>query len=50
MQFWEDLSPGVKRYVVIGVVLLISLLAFRKCVTSSATESSSPAAHRGVVR
>jgi hypothetical protein len=40
----------VKRYIMIGAVLLIALLVFRKCVTSSATSSSAPAAQRGVVR
>jgi hypothetical protein len=37
MSFWEDLSPGVKRYAIIGALLLVSLLAFRSCVTSTST-------------
>jgi hypothetical protein len=37
MSFWEDLSPGVKRYAIIGALLLVSLLAFRTCVTSTST-------------
>jgi hypothetical protein len=48
MEFWEEMSPGVKRYIVIGAVLLIALLAFRKCVMSSGTSSTAPAAQRGV--
>jgi hypothetical protein len=31
MSFWEDLSPSVKRYVVIAVVALVSLIAVRSC-------------------
>ena len=37
MSFWEDLSPGVKRYAIIGALLLVSLIAFRSCVTSTST-------------
>ena len=40
MSFWEDLSPGVKRYAILGALLLIGLLAFRSCVVST---PSSPA-------
>jgi len=37
MSFWEDLSPAVKRYVIIGALALVGLLAFRTCVTSTPT-------------
>lgn len=31
MSFWEDMSPGVKRYLIIGVVLLAGLIVMRSC-------------------
>lgn len=50
MSFWEDLSPGVKRYATIGGLLLIGLLGFRYCVASSMTKSSGAQQHRGLAR
>ena len=46
MSFWEDMSPGVKRYAIIGAVLLVGLLAFRSCVTSTPSQAELP--KRGV--
>ena len=34
MSFWEDLSPSVKRYIIIGAVGLVALLGIRSCVSS----------------
>jgi hypothetical protein len=31
MPFWDDLSPGVKRYAIVAAVLLAALFAFRHC-------------------
>jgi hypothetical protein len=31
MSFWDDLSPSVKRYIVIGAVVLVGLIAMRSC-------------------
>lgn len=42
MSFWEDLSPGVKRYLIIGGLLLVGLLAFRSCVTSTPSAAELP--------
>jgi hypothetical protein len=49
MEFWEEMSPGVKRYLVIGAVLLVGLLTFRHCITAPASGGSGPAPKRGVV-
>jgi hypothetical protein len=32
MSFWEDLNPSVKRYAIIGAVLVLGLIAFRSCL------------------
>jgi len=48
MSFWEDLSPGVKRYAIVAVVLLIALIGYRAC-SSSGTESKT-LPPRGIVR
>ena len=32
MSFWEDLSPLVKRYIIVAGVLLGALLAMRTCM------------------
>jgi hypothetical protein len=45
MSFWENLSPGVRRYIVLGLVLLGLLLAFRRC---SAPDASAPPPPRGL--
>jgi hypothetical protein len=47
MSFWDELSPGVKRYAIIAAVLLVALLAFRKCTSPSASGTPPP---RGMVR
>jgi ABC-type uncharacterized transport system permease subunit len=48
MSFWEDLSPGVKRYLVFAVLALGLLLAFRTC--SAPSTSSEEAPPRGLPR
>jgi hypothetical protein len=35
MSFWEELSPSVKRYIIVSVVLLGALLGVRACASSS---------------
>lgn len=30
MSFWEDLSPGVKRYLIFAAVALAALLVFKQ--------------------
>ncbi|MFI5307428.1 MAG: hypothetical protein ACHQ53_08760 [Polyangiales bacterium] len=47
MSFWDDLSSNVKRYVIVGVVLLGVLLALRTCAKPGSTGGPPP---RGVVR
>ena len=47
MSFWEDLSPGIKRYAMVAVVLLVVLLGYRQCASS--TQSSGAAPQRGIV-
>ena len=47
MSFWEDLTPGVKRYLIIAVVAVAALLAFRSCFGPEADANPPP---RGVVR
>ena len=42
MSFWEDMSPGVKRYLIIGAVLVVGLLAFRSCLTSEPSAAELP--------
>ena len=42
MSFWEDLSPGVKRYAIIAVVLLLGLLSFRMCTSGGAENKTLP--------
>lgn len=42
MSFWEDLSPGVKRYLIFGLILLGVLLAFRKCTGPSTAGDPPP--------
>lgn len=39
MSFWEDLSPAVKGYLGIAVVLILLVLAYRSC---SESEDSAP--------
>jgi len=48
MSFWEDLSPGVKRYAIIAVVLLIGVIAFRMCSSGGSESKTLPP--RGIVR
>ena len=36
MSFWDELSPAVKRYMVVAVVLVGVLLGLRACMTPSA--------------
>ena len=45
MSFWENLTPGVRRYLVLAVVLLGLLLVFRKC---TAPDTSAPPPPRGL--
>jgi hypothetical protein len=42
MSFWEDLSPMVRRYIVIGALLVVGLLAFRTCLGGPASEADRP--------
>jgi hypothetical protein len=48
MQFWDDLSPLVKRYLIVAVVLACALLAFRKCAGPGSSSGAPPP--RGAVR
>lgn len=34
MSFWEDLSPSVKRYIIIAAVGIVALLGVRSCLSS----------------
>jgi hypothetical protein len=42
MAFWDDLSPAVKRYAIVAVVLLAAILAFRACVVGGSTKPAGP--------
>ena len=42
MAFWDDLSPAVKRYAIVAVVLLAAVLAFRACTGVGSTKTSGP--------
>jgi hypothetical protein len=48
MSFWDDLSPGVKRYAVIGAALLAVLLSMRHCGATGT--GGTPPPPRGAVR
>jgi hypothetical protein len=37
MSFWEDLSPSVKRYIIVGAIGVVALLGVRACVNSGGT-------------
>jgi hypothetical protein len=41
MSFWEDLSPSVKRYLTIAVLVVVALIAVRSCFGPE-TESEPP--------
>jgi hypothetical protein len=43
---WEDLDQNVKRYLIIAVLVLGALLAFRAC---GGSEAASPPPPRGIV-
>jgi hypothetical protein len=47
MSFWDDLSPSVKRYLIVGVLLGAALLGLRTC---AAPGTGAPPPPRGVVR
>lgn len=47
MSFWEELSPGVKRYLIFAVLALAGLLAFRQCTKPSPAVDAPP---RGLQR
>jgi hypothetical protein len=47
MSFWEDMSPAVKRYLVIAAVAVVALLAARSCF---GPESSAEPPPRGAQR
>ena len=47
MSLWEDLSPLVKRYVIIAVVLVGALLALRTCMSP---QQGGPVPPRGLTR
>lgn len=47
MSFWEDMSPGVKRYVVAAAIVVVGLFGLRKCVGPESDASPPP---RGVQR
>jgi hypothetical protein len=47
MSFWDELSPGVKRYAIVAGLLLAVLLAFRSCNSAG---SSGPPPPRGIQR
>jgi hypothetical protein len=42
MSFWENLSPGVRRYIVFALVLLGLMLAFRKCTAPDTSAAPPP--------
>jgi hypothetical protein len=42
MQFWDDLSPAVRRYLIVAIVVLSTLLAFRKCAAPGSSSTASP--------
>lgn len=46
MDFWEDLSPAVKRYVVLGAALLLLVISLRTCVGPETSANPPP---RGAV-
>ncbi|MGD8862906.1 MAG: hypothetical protein PVI30_23030 [Myxococcales bacterium] len=47
MSFWEDLDPRVKRYVVVAILLLGALLAFRACGGSEVPTEPPPRGAKG---
>jgi hypothetical protein len=47
MSFWEEMSPGVKRYLIGAVVLVVALLAMRSCLGPNTDAEPPP---RGVAR
>jgi hypothetical protein len=47
MSFLEDMSPGVKRYLIVAVVLIVAVIAMRNCFGPN-TEVEPPP--RGVTR
>jgi hypothetical protein len=47
MSFWEDLSPGVKRYLIAAVVVIAAIFVVRSCFGPN-TEGEPPP--RGVTR
>jgi hypothetical protein len=47
MSWWEDLSPAVKRYAIVAVVLLAVILAFRACGSESKKAPGGPSTTRG---
>jgi len=42
MSFWEDLSPSVKRYLAIAVLLVVALIAMRSCFGPEAESEPPP--------
>jgi hypothetical protein len=47
MSYWQDLSPGVRRYIIFAAVLFGLLLLFRRCTGPSTAGDPPP---RGVQR
>jgi hypothetical protein len=31
VSFWQNLSPGTRRYIIVALVLLGAMLVFRRC-------------------
>jgi hypothetical protein len=51
MSFWEDLSPSVKRYIIIGALGVVSLLGVRACISGGGGGGAGGhAPPRGLVR
>lgn len=42
MAFWEDMSPAVKRYLVIAAVVVVGLIAARSCIGPESGGSPPP--------
>ena len=47
MSFWEDMSPGVKRYLIAAVVLIAAIVAMRNCFGPNTESEPPPRGARG---
>ncbi|MDD9943246.1 MAG: hypothetical protein OXU20_19560 [Myxococcales bacterium] len=48
MEFWSDLSGGVKTMIAVGVLLSLSMFGYRACTTPTAEDERINEAKRSV--